>query len=105
MEQGFVIDDEDLTTEENKIYPIIKLHYECDEESRIAYSKAQLIYGPKVLEKKPQLLQRLLDKNESEYSSILNKLEAGGNSSSAIEARCSELKEELEIITQIKKTL
>lgn len=104
-EKGFVIDDEALCTEENKIYPIIKIHFENDKSNRPAYTKAQLVYGPKVIEKSPELLQRLLDKNESEYSSILNKLENGGGNSEAIVLRCRQLKEELEIITEIKNLL
>ena len=106
MKQGFVIDDEDLTSEENKIYPIIKLHYEADEDKRVLYSTAQLEYGPKVIEKKPELLNKLLDKNESEYTSIINKLERGGvPATDATAARCQELKDKLEIITQIKNSL
>ena len=106
MNQGFVIDDEDLTSEENKIYPIIKFHYEPDQGERENYSTAQLEYGPKVLEKKPELLIKLLDKNESEYSSIINKLEQGGVAvTEAASARCQELKSKLEMITQIKNSL
>ena len=106
MEEGFVIDDEALTSEENKIYPIIKLHYEADTKNRISYSEAQLEYGPKVIEKAPQLLYKLLDKNESEYSSIINKLENGGVSATeSTMKRCQELKNKLELITQIKKSL
>ena len=106
MEAGFVIDDEDLTSEENKIYPIIKLHYENDESKRQSYTAAQLEYGPKVIEKAPQLLYTLLDKNESEYSSIISRLENGGVSATeATRARCQELKNKLEIITQIKNSL
>ncbi|QFJ53509.1 SAM-dependent methyltransferase [Pseudobutyrivibrio xylanivorans] len=106
MDAGFVIDDEDLISEENKIYPIIKLHYESDNAKRLSYSSAQLEYGPVIIEKAPQLLHTLLDKNESEYSSIINKLENGGvPSTEATMARCQELKEKLEIITQIKNSL
>ncbi len=104
-EKGFVIDDESLCTEENKIYPIIKIHYEPDDKKRPTYTKTQLIYGPKVIEKSPQLLQKLLDKNESEYSSILSKLENGGSDSEAIALRCRQLKEELDIISEIKNSL
>ncbi len=105
MEKGFVIDDEALCTEENKIYPIIKIHFEPDEAKRVSYTMAQLTYGPKVIEKSPELLHKLLDKNESEYSSILSRLENGGNDTDAIKQRCQELKEELEIITQIRNSL
>lgn len=105
MELGFVIDDEALCTEENKIYPIIKIHYEPEEDNHVTYTKAELTYGPIVIEKSPELFHRLLDKNESEYSSILSKLENGGKTSEAIAKRCQELKEELEIITQIRNSL
>jgi tRNA (adenine22-N1)-methyltransferase len=105
MEQGFVIDDEELTCEENKIYPIIKFHYEADESRRMTYTTAQLEYGPKVIEKAPELLIKLLDKNESEYSSILSKLENGGSDSEAIKSRCRQLREELDIISEIKNSL
>ncbi len=104
-ETGFVIDDEALCTEENKIYPIIKIHYEADVKNRPTYTKAQLVYGPKVIEKSPQLLQKLLDKNESEYSSILSKLENGGSDSETIKSRCRQLREELDIISEIKNSL
>ncbi len=105
MSEGFVIDDESLCMEENKIYPIIKIHFEPDSDKRISYTKAQLTYGPKIIEKTPELLYKLLDKNESEYSSILLKLEKRGADTDAIAKRCLELKEELELITQIRNSL
>ena len=71
MEMGFVIIDEDLTCEENKIYPIIKLYYEPDEGKRTHLSEEELEYGPVIIKKVPKLLIKLLDKNEKEYSSIL----------------------------------
>ncbi len=105
MEEGFVIVDEELTTEENKIYPIIKMYYEPDVSKREIYNDAQLLYGPRIIEKKPELLTTLLAKNESEYTSILSRLERGNNRSAAIESRCLELRKELELIGQIKNSL
>lgn len=106
MSLGFVIDDEDLTTEENKIYPIIKIHFEADLKKRLKYTDAQLTYGPKVIEKQPQLLQKLLDKNQSEYSNILDKLKKGeAPKKPATIARCQELEKQLDIIHQLKNSL
>lgn len=105
MKEGFVILDEELTTEENKIYPIIKLYYEPDSSKRILYSDAQLEYGPLIIEKKPELLNTLLSKNEGEYTSILSKLEQGNSATDAIKNRCQELRKELELIRQIKNSL
>ncbi|MCR5196894.1 MAG: class I SAM-dependent methyltransferase [Pseudobutyrivibrio sp.] len=106
MEMGFKIIDENLTCEENKIYPIIKLKYEADESKRDAYTDEQLEYGPKIIERAPELLYRLLDKNQKEYSSILASLESGASpKSEAIEARCQELRHQLQIIEQVRNLL
>ncbi|SDB33217.1 tRNA (adenine22-N1)-methyltransferase [Pseudobutyrivibrio sp. YE44] len=106
MDEGFVIEDEDLVSEENKIYPIIKISYRQDQSERVNYTDAQLEYGPKVIEKKPELLIKLLNKNESEYSGILNKLEKGEASGKpATVKRCQELRTQLDIINQIKNSL
>ncbi len=105
MDEGFIILEEDLTTEENKIYPIIKISYEPDASRRIDYSKAQLEYGPKVIERAPELLYKLLDKNEKEYSSILSNLEKNPNPSDAIVKRCEELNEKLDLIQEVRNSL
>lgn len=106
MEMGFVITDESLTCEENKIYPIIKMYYEPDKNKRPQLSDAQLEYGPVIIDKAPELLTKLLDKNESEYSSILASLEAkSAGQSQAIAARCAELKHQLELIAQVRNLI
>lgn len=106
MEMGFVIIDEDLTCEENKIYPIIKMYYEADESKRIIYSDAQLTYGPKIIERAPELLMKLLDKNQKEFSSILVNLEENNvEKSPAIAARCAQLIHELELIKEVQNLL
>ena len=106
LEMGFVITDESLTCEENKIYPIIKLYYEADSTKRKALSDAQLEYGPVIIEKAPELLTKLLDKNEKEYSSILASLESkSSNPSEAIAERIEELRRQLELISQVRKLL
>jgi len=103
---GFVIVDEDLTCEENKTYPIIKLKYQADVSKRETYSDEQLEYGPKVIERAPELLYRLLDKNQKEYSSILASLESGASpKSEAIAARCQELKHQLQMIEKVRNLL
>jgi len=105
-EMGFVITDEDLTCEENKIYPIIKMHYEADVSKRPSYSDAELTYGPIIIQKAPELLLKLLDKNQKEYSSILVNLEKNNvEKSSAIELRCGQLRAELELIKQVQNLL
>jgi len=106
MDMGFVIVDEDLTCEENKTYPIIKLKYQADVSKRETYSDEQLEYGPKVIERAPELLYRLLDKNQKEYSSILASLESGASpKSEAIAARCQELKHQLQMIEKVRNLL
>ncbi len=103
--EGFVIIDEELTMEENKIYPIIKLCYEQDVNKRPTYSAADLTYGPVIIKKVPELLKILLDKNKSEYSTILCGLEEIQPKSDAIKNRQEELKRELQIISEIENLL
>lgn len=106
MEMGFVIIDEDLTCEENKIYPIIKLYYEPDEGKRTHLSEEELEYGPVIIKKVPKLLIKLLDKNEKEYSSILESLEAKKTGKSdAILSRMQQLRHELDLIAQVRNTI
>lgn len=106
MEMGFVIIDEDLTCEENKIYPIIKLYYEPDEGKRTHLSEEELEYGPVIIKKVPKLLIKLLDKNEKEYSSILESLEAKKTGQSdAILSRMQQLRHELDLIAQVRNTI
>lgn len=106
MEMGFVIIDEDLTCEENKIYPIIKLYYEPDEGKRTHLSEAELEYGPVIIKKVPKLLIKLLDKNEKEYSSILESLESKKTGQSdAILSRMQQLRHELDLIAQVRNTI
>ena len=103
---GFVIIDEDLTCEENKIYPIIKLYYEPDEGKRTHLSEAELEYGPVIIKKVPKLLIKLLDKNEKEYSSILESLESKKTGQSdAILSRMQQLRHELDLIAQVRNTI
>ena len=105
MEMGFVILDENLTCEENKIYPIIKLKYEADKNNRVSYSDEQLEYGPKIIERAPELLYRLLDKNQKEFSSILTSLNKNSSKSDALAERCKELEHELQLIDKVRKQL
>lgn len=104
MNQGFVIDDEDLVMEENKIYPIMAVHYESDVKKRVLYSQAELTYGPVILKKRPALLDILLEKNKNEYGRILASLKKQDFiEDSPGAARMGQLSEELELIEQIQK--
>ena len=105
MDMGFVIIDENLTCEENKIYPIIKLKYQADIVKRVTYSDEQLEYGPKIIERAPELLIKLLDKNQKEYSSILASLNKNTTRSDAISSRCQELEHQLLLIDRVRKLL
>ncbi len=105
MEMGFVITDENLTCEENKIYPIIKMYYEPDASKRMSLSDAELEYGPIIIRNAPELLTKLLDKNKKEYSSILSSLESQASTSQAIENRCKELKHQLELIEEVRNIM
>jgi len=102
-EQGFVFDDEDLVVEENKTYPIIKVHFE--ENNRAELSEVQLKYGPWILKKNPALLGDYLDKSEKEVSEILVKLRnqlGTGIVKGPINARILELEHELQLIEKAR---
>lgn len=73
-EQGFVILDEDIASEENKFYPIMKISFEADATKRESLEEYQLTYGPRLIEKAPKLFNMMLDKNEAEYLEIKEKL-------------------------------
>ncbi|MCR5416247.1 MAG: class I SAM-dependent methyltransferase [Pseudobutyrivibrio sp.] len=108
MDSGFVIDDETLTTEENKIYPIIKLHYEIDSSKRVSYEDYELEYGPWVIKNNPELLTTLLNKNSLEYQEIISNLKSRletSKGSEAIEKRIGELTYQLELIDKVKNTI
>lgn len=101
MDSGFIIDDENLCTEENKIYPIMKVHY--GNGDKINYSEEQLEYGPIIIKNSPSLLKTLLQKNRREYLDIIAKLEKqlSGSSDTPIQTRIIELKHQLELIDRI----
>ncbi|MBR4708062.1 MAG: SAM-dependent methyltransferase [Pseudobutyrivibrio sp.] len=97
----FVILDEDLCTEEGKIYPIMKIAYDAD--ATITLDEAQLTYGPVILEKRPGLLDTLLEKNKREFTSILEKISSKSNDTdSPIQKRIDELNSELALIRLIQ---
>ena len=69
-------------------------------------SEAELEYGPVIIKKVPKLLIKLLDKNEKEYSSILESLEAKKtDKSDAILSRMQQLRHELDLIAQVRNTI
>ncbi|MBP5594807.1 MAG: SAM-dependent methyltransferase [Pseudobutyrivibrio sp.] len=97
----FVILDEDLCTEEGKIYPIMKIAYDAD--ATITLDASQLEYGPVILQKRPKLLDTLLEKNKREFTSILEKLSSKSNDTdSPIQKRIDELNSELALIRLIQ---
>lgn len=101
VENGFQFLDESLCTEEGKIYPIMKVSFSGQ---RTELSDAELEYGPIIMEKSPDLLQVLLEKNKREYTSILNKLESlqASEVTDPIQHRKAILLNELELIQQVE---
>ena len=84
---------------------VIKLKYQADIVKRVTYSDEQLEYGPKIIERAPELLIKLLDKNQKEYSSILASLNKNTTRSDAISSRCQELEHQLLLIDKVRKLL
>ena len=105
VDNHFVILDEDLCTEEGKIYPIMKIAY--DPNLNYSLDDSQLEYGPVILKKKPELLAVLLEKNKREFTSILETLSEkisskSNDTDSPIQKRKDELTKELELIRLIQ---
>ena len=94
--------DEDLCTEEGKIYPIMKLSWS---DQKVKLTEAQLEYGPVILEKKPDLLKTLLDKNKNEYTTIIEKLNKipSKDVTSQIQNKKAQLLNELDLIQQVER--
>ena len=94
--------DEDLCTEEGKIYPIMKLSWS---DQKVELTEAQLEYGPVILEKKPDLLKTLLDKNKNEYTTIIEKLNKipSKDVTSQIQNKKAQLLNELDLIQQVER--
>lgn len=101
VEKGFQFIDESLCTEEGKIYPIMKVSFSGEHTD---LSEAELEYGPVIIEKSPDLLQTLLEKNKREYTSILNKLESlqATEVTDPIQHRKAILLNELDLIQQVE---
>ena len=97
MENNFIILDEELVEEENKIYPIIKVR---PNDSRVDLTALELKYGPRILEKRPELLTKQLEKERRELVDLINRLEekvVQSESNLPIENRLKELKNELKL--------
>ena len=101
VQNHFSFLDETLCTEEGKIYPIMKVAYNPDAITEL--QEVELEYGPIIIEKKPELLQTLLEKNKREYTSIIEKLDAMNSSdiTAPIQNRRAKLMEQLELIQQL----
>ncbi len=100
VKEHFCILDEDLCTEEGKIYPIMKISYNPNQNMEL--SEAQLEYGPVIIEKSPELFGKLLAKNKNEYKSILEKLNEKESSHTPIHKRKEELIAKLELINRLQ---
>ncbi|MCR4830167.1 MAG: class I SAM-dependent methyltransferase [Pseudobutyrivibrio sp.] len=102
MQQHFVILDEMLCTEEGKIYPIIKVSYNPNEN--LCYNDIELEYGPIIIKNRPELLNTLLEKNKNEYCTILEKLEEKSDveADSPIQKRKKELSDKLSMIRRLQ---
>lgn len=101
LENHFVIDDEDITTEENKIYPIIKVHFDPAYDTQM--SDVELKYGPVLLEKWPSLLEKQLQKSKGEFMDIKSNLQSkitDLNKATPILERIDQLDYELKLIDE-----
>ena len=100
--EHFVILDEQLCTEEGKIYPIMLVKHDANMD--INLSDAELEYGPIIIKNKPDLLKTLVNKNKEEYKSILKKLEQrlDVKADSPIQKRKEELSNKLSLIGQLE---
>lgn len=102
MQEHFVILDEMLCTEEGKIYPIIKVSYNPNQQ--LCYNEVELEYGPIIIKNRPELFDKLLEKNKNEYCTILEKLEekSGVEADSPIQKRKKELSDKLSMIRRLQ---
>lgn len=101
LDNKFIIDDEEIATEENKFYPIIRAHY--DAESAYELTEVQLKYGPCLLKKAPELLVEYLNKSKLEYSEIITNLKGKietSKKSEALQKRINELEYEIKLINE-----
>lgn len=101
VENGFLIEDEAITSEENKYYPIIKATYDPDNVKFL--SDVELKYGPCLLEKKPDLLFAQLEKSKKEFSEIRDSLKgkiSDTNKAIPMQKRIDELEYEISLIDQ-----
>ena len=99
---GFEILDEELISEQNKFYPIMKISFKgVGKVSPL--SEAELIYGPFILKKKPVLLSALINKDKELYLSLLSSLEIqkANKPSSSVDDRIKEVCHMLEVINEI----
>ena len=86
--------DEDMVLEDGKYYPMMKVINASTEK----YSKAELQYGKKLLEKKHPVLKQFLEKEKIAKKQIIKNLEHGEGEH--IQKRIEELRLELEYIKE-----
>ena len=91
---GYRIIDEDMVVEDGKYYPMMKV---VNAETEV-YSKAEFLYGKKLLEKKHSVLKQFLKKEESAKKQIVENLER--EESEHIQKRVEELRIELGYIKE-----
>ena len=107
VENDMLFLDEELCSEEGKIYPIIKFCYSRGNPT--ACSETDLEYGPVIIKKRPKLLMDLLEKKQSEYLAIMDRLNSisdkSGEKDSPIQLRKNEISKELELISNLRTRL
>ncbi len=80
MENRFILMDEDIVIEDNKIYPMMRVRKAADDEEIPAYSVLELEYGPLLLERKHPVLNKLLRRDLKKNNMILQQLKLQGQS-------------------------
>lgn len=75
LEEGFIIDQEDMVFEDGKFYPMMKVRLpEGREEPQETWSQVEIQFGKHLLCEQHCVLKQFLEKEEAQKSAIIKKL-------------------------------
>ena len=73
-EEGYVTDAEEMTEEDGKYYPMMRVHYEPQRKNIKGKKQVFFIYGQMLLENRHPVLHQFLEKEQKVYQGILENL-------------------------------
>ncbi|MGX7023850.1 tRNA (adenine(22)-N(1))-methyltransferase [Vagococcus hydrophili] len=97
VNHNYIIDNEDIISENEKIYEIIVA---TKAEEKIELTAAELLFGPVLLKEKNRVFKEKWQHELKQYENILSQLE---KSTKDVSSRINEMKEKIELVNEVLK--